>query len=125
MPNHSASKLNGVLAKDSRARFASAERAGEQDANAIGTEKRLLGSVTGRALQCAGLTPKEAAHRLGYSESSSVSDFVSGLTAPAFLSRFVADPVLRGAFIEALAELPDDGVTVEKVVHISRKVRTA
>ncbi len=121
MAANSAARLNGLKAKPLGMTFASSEK----PANEIGEEKRLLGSVTGRALQCAGLTPKEAAHRLGYSESSSVSDFVSGLTAPAFLSRFVADPVLRGAFIEALAELPDDNVTVERVVRIGRRERTA
>ena len=125
MARHCETRLDGIQAKGLRARFASIEERGEQSANGVGDQKRAAGAIVARALECVGMTPKSAAGRMGYSESSSISDFVSGLTVPAFIARFIADPVLRSGFIEALAELPDDGVVIERVVRIQRKERIA
>jgi hypothetical protein len=110
-------RLDGVTAKGSAARFATPDAS----PNGVGSdEKRLAGRVFERAVNRSGLAPKAIADRLRRSESSVVSRLVAGLDIPEAIARWIADPELRAALVEALAELPGDAVEVSTVVTIGR-----
>lgn len=124
MASQCAEKLTGVKAKPSVAGFAADRLKGEGVRNAVvSDEKRAAGQVFARALNRAGLTPKEAADLLGYPESSAVSRLTSGVDVPQIVAHWlVSISRLRSGLIEALAELPGDDWNVKTVIEKGRKV---
>lgn len=124
MPSSVQARLDAIQGKRSAARFASpdkSERRGEGGRKDIATdEQRAAGRIFARALNRAGLDPKDAAERLGYSATSDISRLTSGVGVSAVIARFLADPRLVEGLVEALAELPGDRVTVRTQIQIAR-----
>ena len=127
MARHCDARLDGIQAKRSAARFATSDIRGESTRKDLATcdATRMVGRVIARIGELAGLTDEQVGHSLRYSGGSEVSRWKSGAAVPEFLARVIANPAIRSAFIEGLAELPDDSVTLERVVRIQRKERIA
>lgn len=114
-------RLGEVKAKGSSARFAADALKGEDTRNILSDEKRHAGRVFERAVNRAGLTSSQAAERICNGHTGGVSRVTSGLDIPPVIARWIADPDLRLGLIEALAELPGDGVHVKHVIECEAK----
>lgn len=92
---------------------------GESDPQQVG--KVVIGRAIERALERSGLTNKEAAYAMGYTDSGVIGRWVSGTETPQVAKLWTLGPVFRQEFVIALAQQADG---VEVTTHVSIR-RTA
>jgi hypothetical protein len=90
---------------------------GDPDPQQLG--KQQIGAAIDKALARAGLTNKEAAFTMGYTDSGVIGRWTAGTETPQFAKLWMLGAAFRRELVIALAET-EDGVEIKTVVEIRR-----